>query len=154
LVTPGPDGPAGPGGPADRPALEYDARLDQRDAFDLTSPRGTLRLADGILSWQPRGWRAPVWSVPCAEVVGGAAAGLTSFELWLETAVTGTVAVRLEPPGGWWAVGGGNAPDLRGQVLLDGFVRALRGGGARIAGEPRSMSSLPGTAGGNLGWPF
>jgi hypothetical protein len=95
-----------------------------------------------------------VWSVPCAEVVGGAAAGLTSFELWLETAVTGTVAVCLEPPGGRWAVGGGNAPDLRGQALLDGFVTALRGGGARIAGEPRSLSSVPGT--GDLGaiWPW
>ena len=153
-MTPDAAGPPTPGGEAGPAAFQHEGRLDQRDAFGLTSPRGTLRVADGILSWQPRGWGAPVWSVPCAEVVGGAAVGLSAFELWIDTPVTGTVAVCLDPPGGRWGVGGGNAPDLRGQALLDRFVATLSAGGARIAGEPRAMSSLPGTGGGGVFWPF
>jgi hypothetical protein len=129
------------------------ARLDERSAFGLLSPRGTLRVVDDVLSWQPDGWGAPVWHVPARQVVGGDAGATSAFELWLETPVTGTVAVLVEPPGGAWATGGGNAPDLRGQVALDGFVGALRGGGARIVGEPRSLSSRPGHWGGSVGLP-
>ncbi len=156
-MTPGPSGPSGStasGGSTGKGALECAARLDQRDVFGLTSPRGTLRVVDGMLSWQPSGWGAPVWHVPAGDVVGGAASGLATFDLWLEAAVTGTVAVVVEPTGGRWSVGGGNAPDVRGQVALDGFVDALRAGGARIMGEPRSMWSRPGDGGLDLSWPF
>ena len=149
-----PDAPSGPGGRTGEPAPECAARVDQRGAFGPTSPRGTLRVVDGILSWQPDGWGVPVWHVPAGDVVGGAASALSTYELWLETPVTGTVAVAIDPPGGPWAVGGGNAPDVRGQVALDGFVAALRSGGARIMGEPRSHSSRPGTGGFDLLWPF
>jgi hypothetical protein len=136
------------------PALEVSARLDQRDAFGPTSPRGTLRVADGILSWQPRGWRAAVWRVSAGDVIGGAAATLGAYELWLDTPVTGTVAVAVDPPGGHWAAGGGNAPDVRGQLTLDAVVGALRAGGARIAGEPVSGWSRPGTGGLDDLWPW
>ena len=134
---------------------EYRARVDERSAFGLLSPRGTLRIVDGVLSWQPDGWRVPVWHVAAGEVLGGEAAGaLSAFELWLETPVTGTVAVAVEPPDGAWATGGGNVPDVRGQVALDGFVAALRRAGARILGEPQSLSSRPGHWGGGLSGPF
>ena len=146
-ARPGEAGPAGA-------ALECASRLDQCDAFGPMSPRGTLRVADGILSWQPRAWRTAVWHVPCAEVDGGAASALSPFELWLEPSGIGRVAVALEPPGGPWAVGGGNVPDLRGQAVLDEFVEALRASGARIVGEPRSLSSRPGTGHPGLLWPF
>ncbi len=134
--------------------VEVSARIDQRDAFGPTSPRGTLRVADAVLSWQPQGWRAVVWQVPAADVVGGAAGALATFELWLETPVTGTVGVAVDPPGGRWSTGGGNAPDLRGQAVLDAVVAALRDGGARIAGEPRSLWSRPGDGGLENLWPF
>ncbi|HET6968163.1 MAG TPA: hypothetical protein VFI44_07790 [Ornithinibacter sp.] len=149
-----PGDPSGPAGRTGGVALECAARLDHRDAFGLTSPHGTLRVVDGVLSWQPDGWRRPVWHVPAGDVAGGAAGALAPFELWLETGVTGTVAVALDPPDGRWAVGGGNVPDVRGQVSLDSFVAALRAGGARIAGEPRSISSRPGNGGPVVGWPF
>lgn len=135
-------------------AVECAARLDERAAFGLTSPHGTLRVVDGLLSWQPDGWGRPVWHVPAGDVVGGAAGALAAFELWLETPVTGTVGVAIDPPGGPWAVGGGNVPDVRGQVALDGLVAALRAGGSRIAGEPRSLSSRPGDGGPGVGWPL
>jgi hypothetical protein len=148
------DGPSRPGDLADGPGVECAVRLDQRSAFGLLSPRGTLRVVDGILSWQPDGWRVPVWHVPAREVVGGEAGALSAFELWLETSVTGTFAVAVEPPGGAWATGGGNVPDVRGQVALDGLVAALRRGGARILGEPRSLSSRPGHWDSGLSGPF
>ena len=135
-------------------AFEGAARLDQRDAFGVTSPRGTMRVVDGTWSWQPVGWGAPVWHVPVGEVIGGAASALSAFELWLESPVTGTVGVAVDPPGGPWVSGGGNAPDVRGQVALDAFVLALRAGGAKVLGEPRSHWSRPGHGGIDLGWPF
>ena len=146
-------GSSGPGGRGAGVALERAARLDHRGVFGLTSPHGTLRLADDELSWQPDDWGAPVWRVPTRDVVGGAGGVLAGFELWLETELTGTVALAFDPPGGRWAVGGGNAPDVRGQLALDELVAALRAGGAVIAGEPRSISSRPG-AGGPVVWPF
>jgi len=133
-------------------AFEGAARLDQRDAFGLTSPRGTLRVVDRALSWQPAGWGAPVWRVPTADVVGGAAGGLSTFELWLETPATGTVAIAVEPTGGQWGSGGGNAPDVLGQVALEAFVAALRAGGARVVGEPTSTWSRPGDGFLDAGW--
>ena len=134
--------------------VEVSARIDQRDAFGVTSPRGTMRVVDGTWSWQPVGWGAPVWHVPVGEVIGGAAGALSAFELWLESPVTGTVGVAVDPPGGPWVSGGGNAPDVRGQVALDAFVLALRAGGARVLGEPRSHWSRPGHGGIDPGWPF
>jgi hypothetical protein len=133
--------------------IECVGRLDQRDAFGPLSPHGRLRVTDGMLSWQPDGWGVPVWTVPAGEVIGGAAGALSSFELWLETPVTGAVAVSVDPPDGAWAARG-NVPDLRGQVLLDRFVGALRAGGARILGEPRSISSRPGAGSPGVIWPM
>ena len=135
-------------------AFEGAARVDQRDAFGPTSPRGTLRVADGQLSWQPAGWGAPVWRVAAADVVGGAAGALLAFDLWLDSPVTGTVAVGVEPSGGRSGSGGGNAPDVGGQVALDAFLTALRAGGARVVGEPASRWSRPGLGGLDDLWPF
>ena len=137
----------------DAVTFEGAARLDQRDAFGLTSPRGTLRVVDGNLSWEPAGWGAPVWRVPAGEVLGGAAGALSAFDLWLESPVTGTVAIVVEPSGGPWGSGGGNAPDVAGQVALDAFLTALRAVGARILGEPASRWSRPGLGGLDL-WAF
>ena len=134
--------------------FEGPARLDLRDAFSITSPHGTLRVVDGLLSWQPNGWGAPIWHVPTADVVGGAASAVAAHELWLDTAVTGAVVVAIDPPEGLWSAGGGNVPDLRGQVALDRLVAALRAGGARILGEPRSSWSRPGVGGVEILWPF
>jgi len=134
--------------------FEGAARLDQRDAFGPTSPRGTLRVVDGDLSWQPAGWGAPVWLVATGDVIGAAAGALSAFDLWLESPVTGTVAVGVEPAGGQWGSGGGNAPDVAGQLALDAFVAALRSGGARVVGEPRSSWSRPGPGGLGVLWPF
>ena len=135
-------------------AFEGAARIDQRDAFGPTRPRGTLRVADGRLSWQPAGWGAPVWHVVAHDVVGGAAGALLPFDLWLDSPVTGTVAVGVEPSGGQWGSGGGNAPHVGGQVALDAFVSALRAGGARVVGEPASRWSRPGPGGLEDLWPF
>jgi hypothetical protein len=137
-------------------ALEFEGagRVDQRDAFGPTSPRGTLRVVDGDLSWQPAGWGAPVWRVAAADVIGGAAGALSAFDLWLESPVTGTVAVGVEPAGGQWGSGGGNAPDVSGQVALDAFVDALRAGGAVVVGQPQSRWSRPGDGGLDVLWPF
>ena len=85
-----------------------------------------MRVVDGTWSWQPVGWGAPVWQVPVGEVIGGAASALSAFELWLESPVTGTVGVAVDPPGGPWVSGGG---------------------------EPRSLWSRPGHGGIDLGWP-
>ena len=139
---------------AEGAAFEGAARVDQRDAFGPTSPRGTLRVADGQLSWQPAGWGAPGWRVAAADGVGGAAGALLAFDLWLDSPVTGTVAVGVEPPGGQWGSGGGNAPDVAGQVALDAFLTALRAGGARVVGEPASRWSRPGFGGLDDLWPF
>ena len=135
-------------------AFEGAARVDQRDAFGPTSPRGTVRVVDGTWSWQPAGWGAPVWQVAANEVIGGAASTLLAYDLWLESPVTGTVGVAVDPPGGPWSTGGGNAPDVRGQVALDAFLRALRAGGAKVLGEPTSRWSRPGYGGVDLFWPF
>ena len=135
-------------------AFEGAARVDQRDAFGPTSPRGTVRVVDGTWSWQPAGWGAAVWQVAANEVIGGAASTLLAYDLWLESPVTGTVAVAVDPPGGLWSTGGGNAPDVRGQVALDAFLAALRGGGARVVGEPASRWSRPGFGGLEDFWPF
>ncbi len=64
------------------------------------------------------------------------------------------MAVGVEPAGGQWGSGGGNAPDVGGQVALDAFLAALRAGGARVVGEPASRWSRPGDGGLDVLWPF
>jgi hypothetical protein len=82
--------------------FEGAGRLDQRDAFGPTSPRGTLRVVDGDLSWQPAGWGAPVWLVATGDVIGGASGALDAFVAALRSGgavIVGDPASRWSRPG-------------------------------------------------------
>lgn len=130
-------------------AGEWQAQVDQRVHFDTWSPMGLLRIDEGLLSWQPKGWGGPVWSIPGPRVVGGDVSHLVSpFDLWVETDVTGALGLRLTR-NRWGRLAEG--PDYREQENLDGFVAALREIGGRIHGEPRSYSFRAGIGG--LGLP-
>ena len=146
------DGPSRPGDLADGPGAECAVRLDQRSAFGRLSPRGTLRVVDGDLSWQPDGWRVPGGT--CRHVRWSAAGPARSRPSSLAGDVRAGTSRWPPSAGGAWATGGGNDPDVRGQVALDELVAALRRGGARILGEPRSRPSRPGHWDSGLSGPF